>query len=100
MAVKKLKVGNIDKGLLIYEETSNSVAEKKYLKYNKDELVQYQEKFELLQDDGIIKSPSEFLDHQWYVMGREYYRSLDFTEIEYNKRTLFIFKMLRNCTTI
>lgn len=28
MAVKKLKVGNIDKGLLIYEETSNSVAEK------------------------------------------------------------------------
>lgn len=85
MAVKKLKVGNIDKGLLIYEETSRSVAEKKYLKYNKDKLIQYQEKFELLQDDGIIKSPSEFLDHQWNVMGREYYRSLDFTEIEYNK---------------
>lgn len=85
MAVKKLKVGNIDKGLLIYEETSNSVAEKKYLKYNKDELIQYQEKFELLQDDGIIESTSEFLDHQWNVIGREYYRSLDFTEIEYNK---------------
>ncbi|GEM_PF-2904510 len=85
MAVKNLKVGNGDKGLLIYEKTSNSVAEKKYLKYNEDELIQYQEKFELLQDDGIIKSPSEFLDHQWNVMGREYYRSLDFTEIEYDK---------------
>ncbi|MFJ7738752.1 hypothetical protein ACIQ2D_20790 [Lysinibacillus sp. NPDC097287] len=85
MAIKKLKVGNIDKGLLIYEETANSVAEKKYLKYNKDDLNQYQEKFELLQDDGIIKSPSEFIDHQWNIMGREYYRSLDLTEIEYNK---------------
>ncbi|MDR4886300.1 hypothetical protein RGU12_01915 [Fredinandcohnia sp. QZ13] len=92
MAVKKLKVGNIDKGLLIYEETSNSVAEKKYLKFNKDELVQYQEKFEILQDDGIIKSTSEFLDHQWNVMGREYYRSLDFTEIEYNKELYFSLK--------
>lgn len=28
MAVKNLKVGNGDKGLLIYEKTSNSVAEK------------------------------------------------------------------------
>lgn len=85
MSVKKIKVGNLDKGLLIYEETSDSVAEKKYLKYNKDELNQYQEKFELLQDDGIIESTSEFFDHQWRVIGREYYRKLDFTEIEYNK---------------
>lgn len=85
MSLRKMRTGNQEYGLLIYEEVSDSFVEKKYLKYTQDDLNRYQEKFEVLRDDGIIYSTSEFLDHTWRVMGREYYKPIDFTEVEYNK---------------
>jgi hypothetical protein len=84
MAVKK-QVGNRLRGVFIYEDTSSSLAEKKYITYKKEDLTIYKDKFTDLVGEGIFEENCLFEDHKWIAFGNYHYETFDFTEIEYNQ---------------
>lgn len=79
------KVGNLEKGLFIYEDTSSSLAEKKYIRYKKEDLPLYKDKFEELVGEGIFERECLFEDHKWTAYGNHHHETFDFIEIEYNQ---------------
>ena len=78
-------IGNMEKGLFIYEDTSNSLVERKYIRYKKGDLSVYKDKFNDLIGEGIIEENSLFEDRVWKGFGNQHYETFDFTEIEFNQ---------------
>ncbi|MDR4887981.1 hypothetical protein RGU12_10515 [Fredinandcohnia sp. QZ13] len=79
-------IGSLDRGLFIYEDTSISLAEKKYIRYEKKDKSIYMDKFNDLIGEGIFQDKCLFEDHIWVAYGRNNYMIFDFTEIEYNQK--------------
>lgn len=77
-------IGNIENGLFIYVDTSSSLAKKKYIRFEKEDLSLYKDKFNDLIDEGIFQEDCLFEDHKWIAFGNNHYETFDFTEIEYN----------------
>ncbi|NHC43442.1 hypothetical protein G6549_26700 [Bacillus sp. MM2020_1] len=78
-------LGSFEKGVFIYENTSGLVAEKKYIRYEKEDLSIYKDKFIDLIGDGVFKEECLFEDHKWIAYGTKHYETFDFRKIEYNQ---------------
>lgn len=78
-------IGNIEKGLFIYADTSSALVEKKYIQYKKEDLSIYKDKFYDLVGEGIFMNDCLFEDHKWIGYGNYHYETFDFSEIEYNQ---------------
>lgn len=78
------KLGSLEKGLFIYEDTSSSLAKKKYIHYKREDLPTYIDKFADLVGEGIFEENCLFEDHRWIAFGRNHYKTFDFMELEYN----------------
>jgi hypothetical protein len=79
------KLGNLEKGVFIYEDTSSSLVENKYVRYKKYDVEIYKEKFNDLICEGIIKEGCLFEDNKWIAYGNKNFRTFNFTKIEYNQ---------------
>lgn len=81
----RASIGSLEKGLFVYEDTSSSLVEKKYIRYKKEDLSIYKDKFNDLIGEGIFEENSLFEDHKWKGYGSQHFETFDFTEIEFNQ---------------
>ncbi|MEI2358935.1 hypothetical protein, partial [Mesobacillus zeae] len=79
-------IGSIENGVFIYKDTSSSLAEKKYIRFEKEDLPQYIDKFTDLVGEGILLEGCLFEDHKWIAYGNKSYKTFDFTIMEYNQQ--------------
>lgn len=68
------------------------ISEKKYVKFNMDDILIYKMYFEKLKKEGIFSQEVNFEDHCWTGMYEDLLRTLSFDKYYYNKKLYFSFK--------
>lgn len=83
-------------GLFVVEPLDTSkgaiISEKKYVKFNINDVLIYKNYFEELKKDGVFSQEVNFEDHCWMGMYDDLLRTLNFKEYQYNKKLYYSLK--------
>ena len=85
------RIGNENEGILIKDiinhsdTTATVILRKKYVQFDKNDIVKYKEKMQHLISVGILDEDCEYEANIWYGLDDTWNKYFDFRDLEYNK---------------